>query len=153
LGIGNKTNEGKGETMKVTPYLNFNGTCEDAFKTYERVLGGKIAAIFTFGTSPMAKRYPELADKIMHARLDVGDQMILGSDVPPEHFQKAQGSAVCLEVDDVEKAERIFRELSEGGDVKMPIQETFWAKRYGHVVDRFGTPWMINVAQPAYAAA
>jgi PhnB protein len=101
----------------------------------------------------MAKRYPELADKIMHARLDVGDQMILGSDVPPEHFQKAQGSAVCLEVDDVEKAERIFRELSEGGDVKMPIQETFWAKRYGHVVDRFGTPWMINVAQPAYAAA
>jgi PhnB protein len=139
--------------MKVTPYLNFNGTCEEAFKTYERVLGGKVAATFTFGTSPMAKRYPELADKIMHARLDVGDQMILGSDVPPEHFQKAQGSAVCLEVDDVEKAERIFRELSEGGDVKMPIQETFWAKRYGHVVDRFGTPWMINVAQPAYAAA
>jgi PhnB protein len=143
----------QGGAMKITPYLNFNGTCEEAFKTYERVLGGKVVAIFTFGTSPMAKRYPQMADKIMHARLDVGDQMILGSDAPAEYFQLPQGSSVCLEVDDVEKAERIFHELSEGGDVKMPIQETFWAKRYGHVVDRFGTPWMINVAQPAYAAA
>lgn len=139
--------------MKVTPYLNFNGQCEEAFKTYERVLGGKIAASFTFGTSPMAAKYPQLANKIMHARLDIGDQMILGSDVPPEYFEQAQGSAVCLEVDDVDKAERIFRELSAGGVVKMPFQETFWAKRYGHVVDRFGTPWMINVAQTAYAAA
>jgi PhnB protein len=153
LGIGDKTIEGKGEAMKITPYLNFNGTCEEAFKTYERVLGGKIVAIFTFGNSPMAKRYPELADKIMHARLDIGDQMILGSDAPPEHFQQAQGSSVLIELNDTADAERIFRELSQGGDVKMPIQETFWAKRYGHVVDRFGTPWMINVAQPAYAAA
>jgi PhnB protein len=139
--------------MKVTPYLNFSGQCEEAFKTYERVLGGKIVATFTFGNSPMAARYPELANKIMHARLDLGDQMILGSDVPPEYFQQPQGSSVCLELDDTAEAERVFRELAEGGDVKMPIQETFWAKRYGHVVDRFGTPWMINVSQPAYAAA
>jgi PhnB protein len=79
--------------------------------------------------------------------------MILASDAPAQYFEKAQGSSVCLEVDDVENAERIFRELAEGATVKMPIQETFWAKRYGQLVDRFGTPWMINVSQSAYAAA
>lgn len=136
--------------MKVTPYLNFDGQCEEAFKTYERVLGGKIVASFYFGDSPMAAKYPQLAKKVMHARIDVGDQMILGCDAPPEYFEKAQGSSLCLEVEDVEKAERIFSELSEGGDVKMPLQETFWAKRYGQLVDRFGTPWMINVVEPAF---
>ncbi len=139
--------------MKVTPYLNFNGKCEEAFKTYERVLGGKISGMFYFGDSPMAAKYPELAKKVMHARLDIGDQILLGSDVPPEYLEKAQGFAVCLEAKDVDSAERIFRELSEGGDVKMPIQETFWAKRYGHFIDRFGTPWMINVSLPMEAAA
>ena len=139
--------------MKVTPSLNFNGDCEEAFKTYERVLDGKIVATFYFGDSPMAQRYPQMAKKVLHARLDIGSQMILGADAPPEYFQKAQGTSICLEVEDVENAERIFRELSEGGDVKMPIQETFWAKRYGMWTDRFGTPWMINVAQAAYAAA
>ncbi len=139
--------------MKVTPYLNFSGKCEEAFKTYERVLGGKIGGMFYFGDSPMAAKYPELAKKVMHARLDIGDQILLGSDVPPEYSQTAQGFAVCLETDDVDSAERIFHELSEGGDVKMPIQETFWAKRYGHFIDRFGTPWMINVSLPMEAAS
>ena len=139
--------------MKVTPYLNFNGKCEEAFKTYERVLGGTITGMFYFGDSPMAGKYPDFAKKVMHARLDIGDQILLGSDVPPEYFQQAQGLSICLEADDVDSAERIFRELAEGGDVKMPIQETFWAKRYGHLVDRFGTPWMINVSMPMYAAA
>ena len=139
--------------MKVTPYLLFNGQCEEAFRTYERVLGGKIIASFNFGDSPMAAQFPEMANKVMHARIDIGDQMILGSDCPPQYFQKAQGTSVCLEADDVASAERIFSALAEGGEVKMPIQETFWAKRYRQVVDRFGTPWMINVAAPAYAAA
>jgi PhnB protein len=139
--------------MKITPYLLFSGQCEEAFKTYERVLGGKIIASFTFGDSPMAAQFPEMANKIMHARIDVGDQMILGSDCPPAYFQQPQGTSVCLELDDTADAERVFQELSEGGTVKMPIQETFWAKRYGQLVDRFGTPWMVNVAAPAYAAA
>jgi len=139
--------------MKVTPYLLFNGQCEEALRTYERVLGGKIVASFTFGDSPMAKQHPQMANKIMHARLDIGDQMILGSDCPPEYFEKPQGTSICVEIDTVEEAERVFKELSEGGNVKMPIQETFWARRYGQLTDRFGTPWMINVSQPAYAAA
>jgi len=139
--------------MKVTPYLNFNGQCEEAFKTYERVLGGKIVATFYYGDSPMAAKYPEMTKKVMHARLDIGEQMILGCDAPPEYFQKPQGSSVMLDLDDVGEAERIFGGLSEGGNVSMPLQETFWAKRYGMFVDRFGTPWMVNVAAPAYAAA
>ncbi len=139
--------------MKVTPYLNFNGKCEEAFKIYERVLGGKMTGMFYFGDSPMAAKYPELAKKVMHVRLDIGDQILLGCDAPPEYFQQAQGLSICLEADDVDTAERIFRELAEGGDVKMPIQETFWAKRYGQLTDRFGTPWMINVSMPMYAAA
>jgi PhnB protein len=141
------------KAMKVTPYLNFDGQCEEAVKTYERVLGGKIAAVFYFGDSPMAAKYPQMAKKVMHARLDIGDQMILGSDAPPEYFEQPQGASVMLDLEDTAEAERIFSALAEGGDVRMPIQETFWAKRYGHVVDRFGTPWMINVSQPAYAAA
>jgi PhnB protein len=139
--------------MKIMPYLNFNGQCEEAFRTYERVLGGKVVSIFYFGDSPMANRYPQLAKHVMHAHLEVGSQVILGSDAPPEYFQKPQGCSVMLDLDDTAEAERIFKELADGGDVKMPFQETFWAKRYGHCIDRFGTPWMINVAAPAYAAA
>jgi PhnB protein len=139
--------------MKITPYLNFNGQCEEAFGVYEQVLGGKVVAKFTFGDSPMAKRYPDMAKKIMHARLEIGDQIILGCDAPAEYFQQPQGASVMLDLDDTVEAERVFRELAEGGTVKMPIQETFWAKRFGSIVDRFGTPWMINVSQPAYAAA
>jgi PhnB protein len=139
--------------MKVAPYLIFSGQCEEALQTYARILGSKAPVVFYFENSPMAKQFPEMAKKVMHARLDIGDQMILASDAPAQYFEKAQGSSVCLEVDDVENAERIFRELAEGATVKMPIQETFWAKRYGQLVDRFGTPWMINVSQSAYAAA
>lgn len=139
--------------MKLAPYLNFSGQCEEAFHTYERVLGGRIVALFPFGESPMAAKYPDWANKVMHAALVVGDQTLLGSDAPPEYFQKAQGLSVCLDLPDVETAERVYRELSEGGNVKMPLQETFWAKRYASFTDRFGTPWMINVSQPAYAAA
>lgn len=134
--------------MKIQPYLNFSGQCEEAFRTYERVLGGKIVASFTFGTSPMAAKYPELANKIMHATLSVGDQVILGSDVPPEYFQQPQGMAICLDIPDVETAERVYAGLSEHADIRMPLQETFWAKRYAHFNDRFGTPWMINVSKP-----
>jgi PhnB protein len=134
--------------MKIQPYLNFSGQCEEAFRSYEKVLGGKIAGLFTFGNSPMAAKYPEWANKVMHVALSVGDQVILGSDVPAESFQKAQGLAVCLNLPDVETAERVYPGLSEGGAIRMPLQETFWAMRYADFTDRFGTPWMINVSKP-----
>lgn len=135
--------------MKVQPYLFFNGNCEEAFRFYEKALGGKIVGQFTFGNSPMAGSIPPGWDgKIMHISLQVGDQMILGSDPPPPHFQQPQGFRVCLDCANEAEAEKVFAALSEGGQVTMPIQETFWAKRFAMFTDRFGTHWMVNVSKP-----
>jgi PhnB protein len=136
--------------MKLNPYLSFNDECEAAFKFYEQCLGGKIDSMMTYRNSPMAEQTPpEKLDKIMHASLIVGDSVLMGSDAPPQFFEKPQGFSVSLVFDDAVEAERIFNALAENGTVQMPIQETFWAARFGMVVDRFGTPWMINCDLPA----
>jgi PhnB protein len=136
--------------MKLNPYLSFNDECEAAFKFYEQCLGGKIDAMMTYGESPMAEQTPpEKLDKIMHASLIVGDTVLMGSDAPPQFFEKPQGFSVSLIFDDAVEAERIFNALAENGTVQMPIQKTFWADRFGMLVDRFGTPWMINCDLPA----
>ena len=87
---------------------------------------------------------PEKLDKIMHASLTVGDTVLMGSDALPNYFEKPQGFSVSLVLNDPDEAERVFNALAENGIVQMPIQETFWAARFGMLVDRFGTPWMIN---------
>jgi PhnB protein len=136
--------------MKLNPYLSFNDECEAAFKFYEQCLGGKIDSMMTYGDSPMAEQTPpEKLDKIMHVSLIVGDTVLMGSDAPPQMFEKPQGFSVSLVFDDPVEAERIFNALAEHGIVQMPIQETFWAARFGMVVDRFGTPWMINCNLPS----
>jgi PhnB protein len=131
--------------MQSNTYLNFNGDCEAAFKFYEQCLGGKIVAKMTYGESPMAEQAtPEQLDKIIHLHLTVGDMVLMGADCPPEYFEKPQGFNVNLQFDNVEEGERIFNALAENGTVKMPFEKTFWAERFGMVVDQFGTPWMIN---------
>jgi PhnB protein len=131
--------------MQSNTYLNFNGECEAAFKFYEQCLGGKIVAMMTYADMPMVEQTPpEQRDKIMHIHLTVGDMVLMGSDAPPDYFEKPQGFNVNLQFDDVVEAERIFHALAENGTIKMPFQETFWAKRFGMAIDRFGTPWMIN---------
>lgn len=131
--------------MKLNPYLNFDGNCEAAFKFYEQVLDGKFAGKMTWGESPVAADAPDgWQDKIMHAELNVGDQVLMGADSPPEYFETAQGTSVLINIDDTDKAENVFTALAENGTVKMPIQETFWAARFGMLIDQFGTPWMIN---------
>jgi PhnB protein len=139
--------------MQSNTYLNFNGDCEAAFKFYEQCLGGKIVAKMTYGESPMAEQAPpeqrdspveRLRQRIMHLHLTVGDMVLMGADCPPEYFEKPQGFNVNLQFDNVEEGERIFNALAENGTVKMPFQETFWATRWGMLVDKFGTPWMIN---------
>jgi PhnB protein len=136
--------------MRLTPYLMFNGQCEEAFKFYEQCLGGKIVAMFTFGEMPGEENIPAgCHDRIMHASLHVGDAALMGSDCPPEMFEKPQGSYVSLHIDDPAEAERIYHSLADGGTVRMPIGETFWAARFGMLVDRFGTPWMINCEKAA----
>ena len=130
--------------MLLNPYLTFKGQCEAAFKFYEQCLGGKITA-FTFEGSPMAGQMPkEWQKKIMHASLTIGDQVLMGSDPPPDRYQPPQGFSVSLSIDKPAEADRAFHALAEGGTVTMPIQETFWAQRFGMLVDRFGIPWMIN---------
>ena len=136
--------------MQLNPYLMFDGRCEAAFKFYERVLGGKIEGIMTYGSSPIAEQTPpEWRNKIMHARLSVGDKILMASDAPPDRHEAMKGFSVTISVDDPGEAERIFHALSEAGTVQMPIQKTFWAARFGMLVDQFGTPWMINCEQAA----
>ena len=136
--------------MKIQNYLLFNGTCEAAFKFYEKVLGGKVEAMTTHAGTPAEQHVPaEWRDKILHARLVLGDQVLMGSDAPPGHFQKPQGFSVTLQTKDVEESERMFKALSQGGTVTMPMEKTFWSVRFGMFVDQFGIPWMVNCEQPA----
>jgi len=134
--------------MQLNPYLVFNGQCEAAFKFYEQCLGGKIEGIFTHGETPAAAHVPpEWHSKIMHASLKVGDFVLMGSDAPPDRYQKPQGISISIHVKDPKEAERIFHALAKDGSVQMPIQETFWSPRFGMLVDRFGIPWMVNCEQ------
>ncbi len=131
--------------MELNSYLNFNGTCEAAFKFYQQVFGGKDLNLFTHGDSPMAGEVPpDWRNKIMHARLVIGDSVLMGSDAPPQGFTKPQGFYVSMSIKDTAEAERLFNALAENGQVQMPLQQTFWAARFGMLVDQFNIPWMIN---------
>lgn len=139
--------------MKINTYLGFDGQCEAAFKFYEKCLGGKITAMMTYSEAPdqaMLDQTPsEWLSKIMHASLQVGDQEIMGSDNPPAYREDAKGFSVNITLNNPAEAERIFTTLAENGTVRMPFQQTFWAYRFGMLVDQFGTPWMVNCDQPA----
>lgn len=130
--------------MQLIAYLSFNGQCEAAFKFYEQRLGGKIVGLFTFAGSPMEKQTPpELLNKVMHARLEVGSSVLMGSDAH-DRYEQPRGFSVLLAVTEPAKAEQMFAALSENGRITMPIQKTFWAERFGMVTDQFGIPWMVN---------
>jgi PhnB protein len=135
--------------MKINPYLIFNGNCGEAMKFYEKVLGGKISSMMTYGETPAAEHVsPQKRNSIIHARLVFGDNVLMASDDGSEHFEAMKGMSVTVNVDTPAEAERIFKDLADGAKVMMPIQETFWALRYGMLTDRFGTPWMINCEKP-----
>jgi PhnB protein len=136
--------------MQMSPYLFFAGECEAAFKFYAQCLGGRIETMLTHeGTPAEAHVPPEWRKKIMHARLTVGDMTLMGSDAPPGRQERPSGFSVSLGIDDPAEAERVFHALAEDGTVRMPIQQTFWAARFGMLVDRFGTPWMVNCERGA----
>jgi len=135
--------------MQINPHLSFNGKCAAAFKFYEKVLEGKILMMMTYGESPMAAQTaPDFKDRIMHARLTVGDMLLMGADAPPQFYEPMKGMVVTIGVKKPEEADRIFKALAENGTVRMPIQETFWAQRFGMLTDQFGTPWMVNCERP-----
>ena len=136
--------------MQLNPYLLFNGQCEAAFKFYAKVFGGKIEAMMPHKGSPAEGHVPaEWRDKILHARMTIGEQLLMASDAPPGRFEKPQGFSVSLNISDPAEAERVFNELAKDGKIQMPFTQTFWAHRFGMAVDRFGIPWMVNCEKPA----
>ena len=137
--------------IEINAYLSFDGTCREAFERYQKVFRGKIESSFTFGETPATEHVPaEARDRIMHTTLKIGNHAIMGSDTPPgQPYEAPRGIYVSINVDGTAEAERIFRELAEGGQVVMPIEKTFWAERFGMTVDQFGTPWMVNCAPEA----
>jgi PhnB protein len=136
--------------MQLNPYLSFNGQREAAFRFYERCLGGKILAMMTYGGTPMADQTPPAwRGKIVHARLKAGDHLLMGGDAPPDRYEETKGMSVILGIEDPAEAERVFQALAEGGTTRMPIQKTFWALRFGMLIDKFGIPWMVNCEQKA----
>jgi PhnB protein len=140
--------------MHLNPYLYFNGDCEAAFKFYEKCLGAKIEAMLPHTGTPAEGHVPEeWRTKVLHGRLNIDGQILMASDAPPGRYSKPQGFSISLGIKDPAEAERIFRELGENGSVIMPIGETFWATRFGMLVDRFGIPWMINCEKAAEKAA
>jgi len=134
--------------MHINTHLNFNGRCDEAFKYYAKVLGGEIKFKMTWGESPMANELAaEAHNLIMHASLKIGDGDLMGADSPPGRYTKPTGMNVSIHVKATGDAERIFKALSEGGEVQMPFQKTFWSPGFGMCVDQFGIPWMVNTEQ------
>jgi len=128
-------------------YLVFDGTCGEAMRYCERVLEAKLEVLMTNGESPIAEHCaPGTADRILHARLALpgGGVLMAGDSQGGAGYEGIKGVSLALNYDSVREAERAFAALSEGGRVTMPMQPTFWAKTWGMLVDRFGTPWMVN---------
>ena len=143
--------------MQFAPYLNFNGNCAEAFAFYKDLFKGQIVHQSTFGEMPpddkMPPLPPEAKDGIMHVHLQVGEQALMGSDTlpgacsgEPGGYSKPQGLWVSIGVGSMAEGQRVFDALAAGGQVTMPFAATFWSPGFGMVTDRFGTPWMVNVA-------
>jgi PhnB protein len=130
--------------MKLYTYLNYGGNCRQAFEFYEEHLGGRITTLTTHGEQPDASRVPpDRRNDVLHARIEIGDTLVFGADVPPERFQPMRSAYLSLLVDSIDEAERIYALLSEGGQIFMPMEETFFAHRFAMLRDRFGTSWML----------
>jgi len=135
--------------MKLYTYLNYGGNCRQAFEFYAAQLGGKITMITTHADQPDSSQVPaDWKNAVLHARIEIGDTILLGADIPPERFQPMRSAYLSLMVDSVDEAERIYALLSEGGQIFMPMEETFFAHRFAMLRDRFGTSWMLLNERP-----
>lgn len=128
-------------------YLSFNGNCADAFRFYEQALRGKLEVLMSGADSPMADQMPkEFAHRIIHARLVLpGGGTIYGGDCPVNMpYDGIKGVSMTVDYETTDLAQQVFAALAEGGQVTMPMQPAFWAKQWGMLVDKFGTPWIVN---------
>lgn len=135
--------------MQLHTYLNYGGNCEDAFKFYEKHLGGKITMLMRHGEQPGGQSPPEWSAKVLHARMNLGGTELLGADIPS--FQPIRSAYLSLTLDSDGEADRVFAVLSDGGEVFMPMQETFFASRFAMLRDKFGTSWMLLHPRPRSA--
>jgi PhnB protein len=132
--------------MLVEPYLFFDGKCEEALEFYRRTIGAEVTALLRWKDSPDPQMtMPGAADKVMHARLRIGDTMVMASDGRCQGRPEFQGFALSLTATDIAEADRLFAALGDGGQVQMPLSETFFSPRFGMVADRFGVSWMVYV--------
>jgi len=133
--------------MKINTYVNFRGTCAQAFRYYEQHLGAKVGMMMTHAQSPDPSRLsPEWRDAVLHARISIGDSELLAADIP--NAEPMRSAYLTLRVSTDKEAERIFSALADGGRILMPMEETFFASRFGQVQDRFGINWMILNERP-----
>jgi len=134
--------------MKMNTYVNFAGRCADAFRFYEQHLGGKIGMMMTHGQAPEPSRVdPARKDAVLHARISIAGTELMGADIPSA--EPMRSAYLSLGVESDAEAERVFAALSDGGEVFMPMQETFFATLFGQLRDRFGINWMIMHERPA----
>jgi len=132
--------------MLVEPYLFFDGKCDEALEFYRRAIGAEVTALLRWKDSPDPQMaMPGAADKVMHARLRIGDTMVMASDGRCQGKPEFQGFALSLTAADVAEADRLFAALGDGGQVQMPLSKTFFSPRFGMVADRFGVSWMVYV--------
>ena len=129
--------------MNIHPYLNYGGNCEEAFRFYEQHLGGRIVAMMPHGSQLPPDAPAGWEKAILYARMEIGETLLMGNDVPPERYQPMRGAYLSLGVDSSAEAERIYALLAVGAEIFMPLQEQFFAYRFAMLRDRFGTSWMI----------
>lgn len=135
--------------MQLHTFLNYGGNCEQAFRFYEQHLGGRITMLMRHSEQPGGGEVPpNWKNAVLHARLTLGGTELLGADIPPEHFQPMRSAYLSLTVDSDQEAERIYALLTDGGQVFMPMEETFFAFRFAMLRDRFGTSWMLLHPKP-----
>jgi PhnB protein len=130
--------------MQLNTYLNYGGNCEQAFRFYEQHLGGRVTMMMRHGEAPDGSPVsPEWKDKVLHARMTLGGTDLMAADIPSDRFQAMRSAYLTLTVDSTAEAERVYALLTEGGEIFMKMDETFFASRFAMFRDRFGTSWML----------
>lgn len=135
------------DIMRLDPYVNYRGTCEEAFRFYERHLGGRITSIARHRDQPNPNIPAEWKDKVLHARIEIGNAVLMGADIP--NAESMRSAYLTLTVDREEDAERLYAILIEGGQVFMKMEKTGFANRFAMLRDKFGTSWMLLHAPAA----
>ena len=135
--------------MQLHTYLNYGGNCEDAFRFYAQHLGGTITMLMRHGEQPGAPVVaPEWKHAVLHARMTIGGTELMGADIPPDRFQPMRSAYLSLTLGSADEAERIYELLCDGGQIFMPMAETFYAHHFAMLRDRFGTSWMLLHPKP-----